>query len=64
MFNTSNVEQRGKEFNYITVYSLDNKDTVDLTKYIKLSVYYPQFIGINSSGTIVSYTLDSIINNS
>lgn len=64
MFNTSNVEQRSKEFNYITVYSLNNEDTVDLTKYIKLNAYYPQFIGINSSGTIVSYTLDSIINNS
>lgn len=64
MFNTSNVEQIGKEFNHITVYSLDNDDTVDLTKYIKLDAYYPQFIGINSSGTIVSYTLDSIINNS
>lgn len=64
MFNTSNIEQRGKGFNYITVYSLNNEDTVDLTQYIKLNAYYPQFIGINSSDTIVSYTLDSIINNS
>lgn len=64
MFNTSNVEQRCKAFNHITVYSLNNEDIVDLTKYVKLNKSYPQFIGINSSGTIVSYTLDSIINNS
>lgn len=55
------------EFNYITVYSLGNREDselIELYDYLKHNYLCPQFVGINSSGTIVSYTLDSIINNS
>lgn len=45
-------------------YGYENESIDDLSKYLKSDVCYPQFIGSNSSGTIVSYTLDSIINNS
>ena len=55
-----------KVFEYVSVLSVYNEELTDLTQYVKDgdSINYPQFIGRNSSGQIVSYTLDSIINNS
>ena len=55
-----------KVFEYVSVLSVNNEELTDLTQYVKDgdSINYPQFIGRNSSGQIVSYTLDSIINNS
>mgnify|MGYP006378151403 FL=1 len=45
---------------------MNNEELTDLSQYVKdgYGIDYPQFIGRNSSGQIVSYTLDSIINNS
>ena len=55
-----------KAFEYVSVLSVNNEELTDLTQYVKdwNDINYPQFIGRNSSGQIVSYTLDSIINNS
>ena len=51
-------------YDYINVSPLfdDNGEYIELSKYLTPNVLYPQFIGINSSKTIVSYTLDKIIN--
>lgn len=53
-------------YNNVTIQGATDyyKSIGDLSKYLIPNVEYPQFVGINSSGTIVSYTLDSIINNS
>ena len=55
-----------KGFKYVSVLSVGNDELTDLSQYVKdgYIINYPQFIGRNSSDQIVSYTLDSIINNS
>lgn len=55
-----------KVFVYVSVLVMCNEELTDLSQYAKDggNINYPQFIGRNSSGQIVSYTLDSIINNS
>lgn len=52
-------------YNNITMFFNGQDDynlNVDLSKYLKASEYYPQFIGKNSNGEIASYTLADIIN--